>query len=85
MHYNLFAHIENINQMVYNKLEDNRREIMTTSEMIKELCEQMNISIAELARRIGQTPQNFNKKLQRETVTLTELVSIADELGVEFE
>ena len=58
---------------------------MTTSEMIKELCEQMNISIAELTRRIGQTPQNFNKKLQRETVTLTELVSIADELGVEFE
>ena len=58
---------------------------MTTSEMIKELCEQMNISIAELARRIGQTPQNFNKKLQRETVTLAELISIADELGVEFE
>ena len=85
MHYNLFAHIENINQMVYNKLEDNRREIMTTSEMIKELCEQMNISIAELVRWIGQTHQNFNKKLQRETATLTELVSIADELGVEFE
>ncbi|WP_442957200.1 helix-turn-helix domain-containing protein [Petrocella sp. FN5] len=29
----------------------------------------MNISIEELARRIGQTPQNFNKKLKRETVT----------------
>jgi transcriptional regulator with XRE-family HTH domain len=42
---------------------------MTTAEMIKELCEQMNISVSELARRIGQTPQNFNKKLKRETVT----------------
>jgi len=29
---------------------------MTTAEMIKELCEQMNISVSELARRIGQTP-----------------------------
>ena len=42
---------------------------MTTAEMIKELCEQMNISVSELARRIGQTQQNFNKKLKRETVT----------------
>ncbi|MCD4960447.1 ribbon-helix-helix domain-containing protein, partial [Enterococcus faecium] len=25
---------------------------MTTAEMIKELCEQMNISVSELARRI---------------------------------
>ena len=58
---------------------------MTTSEMIKKLCEQMNISVSELARRIGQTPQNFNKKLQRETVTLDELKAIADVLGVKFE
>ena len=58
---------------------------MTTADMIKQLCEQMNISVAELARRIGQTPQNFNKKLQRETVTLDELKAIADVLGVKFE
>src|SRR5699024_11458264 len=58
---------------------------MTTAEMIKELCEQMNISVSELARRIGQTPQNFNKKLKRETVTLDELKAIADVLGVRFE
>ncbi len=58
---------------------------MTTAEMIKELCEKMNISVSELARRIGQTPQNFNKKLQRETVTLDELKAIADVLFVKFE
>ena len=29
---------------------------MTTAEMIKELCEQTNISVSELARRIDQTP-----------------------------
>ncbi|HFH9926433.1 TPA: helix-turn-helix domain-containing protein [Streptococcus suis] len=58
---------------------------MITAEMIKELCEQMNISVSELARRIGQTPQNFNKKLKRETVTFDDLKTIADVLGVRFE
>ena len=58
---------------------------MTTAEMIKELCEQMNISVSELARRICRTPQNFNKKLKQETVTLDELKAIADVLGVRFE
>ena len=58
---------------------------MTTAEMIKKLCEQMNLSVSELARRIGQTPQNFNKKLQREIVTLDELKAIADVLCVKFE
>ena len=58
---------------------------MTTADMMKELCEQINISVSELARRIGQTPQNFNKKLKRETVTLDELKAIADVLGVKFE
>lgn len=58
---------------------------MTTADMIKQLCEQMNISVAELARRIGQTPQNFSKKLKRETVTLNELKAIADALDIKFE
>ncbi|HFI0681561.1 TPA: helix-turn-helix domain-containing protein [Streptococcus suis] len=43
------------------------------------------MSVSELARRIGQTPQNFNKKLKRETVTLDELKAIADVLVVRFE
>lgn len=58
---------------------------MTTSDMIRELCEKMNISISELARRIGQSPQNFNKKLQRGTVSVEEMIDIADVLGVTFE
>ena len=58
---------------------------MNTSDMIKQLCEKMNISMAELARRIGQTPQNFNKKMKRETVTLEELKAIADVLDIKFE
>jgi transcriptional regulator with XRE-family HTH domain len=58
---------------------------MLTSKMIRSLCEKMNISISELARRIGQSPQNFNKKLQRGTVSVEEMLLIADVLGIMFE
>ena len=58
---------------------------MTTSDMIRELCDRMNISLAELCRRIGQTPQNFNKELKRDTLSLKELIAIADVLYVSFE
>ena len=58
---------------------------MKTSDMIRQLCEEMNISLAELCRRIGQTPHNFNKKLQRGTVSFEEMVTIAEVLGVGYE
>lgn len=58
---------------------------MTTSDMIRELCEKQNISLAELCRRIGQTPQNFNKKLKRGTVSFGEMMTIAEVLGVGYE
>lgn len=57
---------------------------MTTSDMIRELCDRMNISLAELCRRIGQTPQNFNKKLQRGTVSSEEMAKIAETLGLDM-
>ena len=58
---------------------------MKISDMILQLCEQMNISVFELARRLGQSPQNFGKKLKRETITLEELKAIADVMDVKFE
>ena len=58
---------------------------MTTSEMIRQLCEKKNISIAELSRRIGQSPQNFNKKLKRGTVSVEEMAVIAEALDVAYE
>ena len=58
---------------------------MKTSDMIRKLCEQMNISVSELSRRLVQSPQNFGKKLKRETITLEELKNIADVMEVKFE
>ena len=67
------------------ELQVKKGESMNTSNLIKNLCKEKGISVAELARRIGQTPQNFNKKLKRETVSTEELMMIANELGVVFE
>lgn len=38
-----------------------------------------------MARRIGQSPQNFNKKLKRGTVSFEEMMEIAKALNVKFE
>ena len=58
---------------------------MTISEQIKVLCVRSDISVAELARRIGTTPQNFNGKMKRESFTITELEDIADAVNSSFE
>lgn len=58
---------------------------MTTSEQIRVLCVRTGISLSELARRIDQTPQNFNAKLKRNTVTQEELNQIAKVLGATYE
>ncbi|MDY3015485.1 MAG: helix-turn-helix transcriptional regulator [Evtepia sp.] len=58
---------------------------MTTSEQIRVLCVRTGVSLSELARRINQSPQNFNAKLKRNTITQDELNRIADALGVTYE
>lgn len=58
---------------------------MTTSEQIRVLCVRTGVSLSELARRINQTPQNFNAKLRRNTITQDELNQIAKALDVTYE
>lgn len=58
---------------------------MNTSDLVKKLCEAQDISLAELARRTGQSRQNLYKKLRNETLGTEELNRIADALGVKFE
>lgn len=58
---------------------------MTSSDMVRDLCKKQNISLAELCRHIGQTPQNFNKKLKRGTVSFEEMMTIAKALNVGYE
>ncbi len=58
---------------------------MKISEQIKVLCVRMNISVAELARRTGQSPQNFSSKMKRESFSMGELDRISEAVGVTFE
>ena len=55
---------------------------MTISEQIKVLCVRCNMSEAELARRLGKSPQSFNAKMKRESFTIDDLNKIADVVGV---
>lgn len=57
---------------------------MTISKQIKILCVRCNVSEAELARRLGKSPQSFNAKMKRESFTIDDLNEIADAVGVEF-
>lgn len=58
---------------------------MTISEVIRFLCKKQNMSVSELARRLGQTRQNLSKKLDRETLTVKEINQIAAALGGKFD
>jgi len=42
------------------------------------------VSEAELARRLGKSPQNFNSKMKRESFTIRDLEDVADALNVDF-
>ncbi len=57
---------------------------MSTVDKIRMAAAKKNISLSELSRRIGQTPQNVNSKLKRNTFTESELEQIAEALGAKY-
>lgn len=57
---------------------------MNISEQIKVLCVRSNISLAELARRMGMSPQSLSAKMKRESFTVSDLDIIADAVGAKF-
>ena len=57
---------------------------MTISEQIKVLCVRSNISVAELASRIGTSPQAFGAKMKRQSFTVEELEIIAEAVDANF-
>ena len=57
---------------------------MTISVQIRLLCARLTISMAELARRLGCSPQNLSAKMKRESFTVAELERIADVTSTVF-
>jgi transcriptional regulator with XRE-family HTH domain len=58
---------------------------MRIADQIRVLCVRTNISMAELARRIGISPQSLSAKMKRESFTIADLETIAEAVGAEFE
>mgnify|MGYP002673725974 FL=1 len=58
---------------------------MPTSEQIKILCVKLGISVSELARRCGSSPQAFSQKMKREGFTPADLKDVAAAVGCGFE
>lgn len=58
---------------------------MATSEQVKILCVKLGISVSELARLYGSSPQAFSQKLKREGFTPAELKDIAEAAGCKYE
>ena len=61
-----------------------RGQRMNVTEQIKVLCVRCKVSEAELARRLGKSPQSFNAKMKRESFSIKEMEAIADALGVNY-
>ena len=57
---------------------------MRLEQKIRMAAAHENVSLAELARRIGMLPQGMNSKLKRETFTTEELEQIAEALGATY-
>ena len=59
---------------------------MAMTETIRIACvKRGNISEAELARRVGYSPQNLNHKMKRDNFSETDLNKIAQDLGLRLE
>ena len=58
--------------------------LMNVREYIQLCCVKRKISVAELARKIGQTPQNLNHKMQRNSFQSSELEKIAEALDCDL-
>lgn len=54
---------------------------LKTSEQIRLLCSRAGLSLADLARATGQSPQNLSNKVRRDRWTVQELQAIAAALG----
>lgn len=58
---------------------------MSVSEQLKILCVKLGVSISELGRMSGKSPQAFSQKMKRESFTVEELKQIAEAAGCKFE
>lgn len=55
---------------------------MNLSQLLKDTCKDMNITVSELARRTEQTPSNLTMRIRRKSVDFEEFLRYMEVLGV---
>lgn len=58
---------------------------LTMGEKIKIILKRRNMSVAHLAEKLGQSPQNFNNKLRRDNFSEKEMLEIAKAMDCTLE
>lgn len=58
---------------------------MRIDEPLKIVCVKNDLTMAEIARRLGVTPQAFSQKIKRGTISLDDLDNIATVSGCKIE
>lgn len=59
-------------------------EKLTIAEKIKILAGRRGLSLSDLARALGKSPQNFIQQVSRDDFRVSDLEKIAAALGVRF-
>lgn len=59
-------------------------ENKNVNDEIKILCIRAGVSLAELSRRLGTTPQGMNQKMRAGSFRVSDLEKIAGVLGYDF-
>lgn len=57
---------------------------MDIEKQLKILCANLGIPMSELAKRFGDSPQNFKGKLNRGTLKVSDMYKIAEVTGTEY-
>lgn len=58
---------------------------MSVEKQIKMMCVSLGVSVSELARKCGTSPQAFTQKMKRDCFTPSDLKAIADAAGCKYE
>lgn len=61
-----------------------KAETTSIKQMITDAVYHAGVSQAELARTLGTSPANLNKKVNRNTLTKEDLEQIAEALGAKY-
>lgn len=67
-------------------MNDNKTlsQVITQANYIKLICANEDVSLTELAEKLGKSQANLSKQMKRSNFRISDMEKIADALGYEF-